>query len=143
MKMNFKPLVFCLAILPALCAAQDNNNCVRQFEAEKMRVERDMAKQRPAPGDKEAELRWSKSLHSAMALAVANAEQCRRAIKPAPAVVQSEEMCVTRIRQAGNELQKRYRGRTLSVAEQQARRTEEMRLNDDMQTCLKARYKRP
>ena len=96
-----------------------------------------MARQRPAPGDREAEVRWSKNLRAALALAARNAEQCRRQTSPKPtqAARAAEEDCFAQVRSAAEELQNRYKGRTLSASEQAARRTKEMRLNDEMNAC--------
>lgn len=137
--MTSNKYALCLALFPVLCAAQASDPCMRQFEAEQARIEREMARQLPAKGDREAEVRWAKKLHAALALAGRNAEQCRRRSGPSPAAKAAEEDCAARARRQADELQHRYQGRTLTSSEQTARRAEEMQLNDAMQACRAAR----
>ncbi len=133
--------VIFLAITPALCAAQDKDICARQMQSEVARIERDMGRQRPAAGDREAQVQWSKSMHAALEQAGRRADQCRRDTGPKPSAAERElaQDCSARVRRDAEALQQRYGSRSMSAAEQATRRAEEMRLNDQMMACNAAR----
>ncbi|MES2413819.1 MAG: hypothetical protein V4614_08450 [Pseudomonadota bacterium] len=134
----FALLLAALGMLPMVAHAQGDDVCIRQFKVERDRIEREMTRQVPPKGDRDAEMQWSKKLHAALELAGNNAERCRERNTPklSAAEVAAVENCLTRNLRAGDEIQKRYSGRTLSFAEQTALRGEETRLIDDRRACM-------
>lgn len=127
-----------LAILiPLVSAAQDK--CTAQGQAEQRRIEREFMAQLPARGDTAAEQIWSKNLHAALAAAAKQVEDCTRANtpKPSPAATAKVDECLAAVRRRGDELQQRYKGRTLTFQEQTALRDAEQRLSDEYQSCTR------
>jgi len=124
------------ALLPLVASAQDE--CTAQGEAEQKRIVQEFSRQVPAKGDKDAELAWSKKLNAALEAAAKRAEDCtrsnRRAIPPATAA--KEQECIAGVNRRTDDLDKRYRGRTLSAQEQATRRSEEDRLLEDRMSCI-------
>ena len=137
--MNPKHALFVLVplLFPLASTAQDK--CTDMGRAEQVRIEKEFSAQRPARGDKDAEQAWSKHLHAALAAAAKRVEDCTRANKPAvPAAVAARiEECLAGVRRRGDELERRYRGRTLTLQEQTIRRGEEERLQDEYMSCTK------
>jgi len=133
---NAIPLVLAL-LLPVVSVAQDK--CTAQADAEQRRIERDFMAQRPAKGDTAAEVKWSNDLHAALAATAKRFEDCTRAStpKPSPAAGAKIDECVAGVRRRGDELQRRYSGRTLTFQEQTVRRGEEQRLQDEYMSCTK------
>lgn len=134
--MNCKLSVLLLAVSPVLCHAQADG-CMRNFQIEQQAIERDMARQLPPKGDREAEMAWAAKLDASLKQAGARAEACRRQSTPkaSASARAAQEACAARVRAAAEEMIGRYGGRTLSSAEQATRRAEEMRLSDDMHAC--------
>lgn len=128
-----------LAILTILMplAATAQNNCTAQGEAEQDRIVLDFSSQRPPQGDKDAALVWSKNLNAALAAAAKRAEECARGNRPATAAAKEQE-CAKQASSHADELEKKYRGRTLSSQEQAARRSEEDRLLERRMSCIRA-----
>ena len=126
-------------LLPLISAAQDK--CTAQGQAEQLRIEREFAAQRPARGDKAAEQIWSKNLHAALAAAAKQVEDCTRANTPkaSPAATAKVDECLAGVRRRGDELQQRYKGRTLTFQEQTALRGEEQRLQDEYMSCTRTK----
>lgn len=126
-------------LLPLVSAAQDK--CTVQGHAEQLRIEREFAAQRPAKGDKTAEQIWSRNLHAALAAAAKQVEDCTRANtpKPSPAATAKLDECLAGVRHRGDELQQRYKGRTLTLQEQTALKGEEQRLQDEYMSCTRTK----
>lgn len=136
MKRNHTPLLL-LVFFPIAALAQDK--CTEQGQAEQIRIQKDFMARRPAKGDQEAELTWSKNLHSALAASAKRAEDCTRANKPpiAPAEAAKIDACLAGVRQKTDALHQRDRGRTLTMQEQTARRAEEQGLQDEYMACTR------
>ena len=124
-----------VALLPLAANAQDK--CTTQGEAEQNRIVREFSSQPPAKGDRDAELTWSKNLHAALAAAAKRAEDCVRSNRAAipPATAAKEEACIAGNNRRTDEFDKRYRGRTLTAQEQAMRRIEEQRLIEERISC--------
>lgn len=137
MKPKHAILLVVALLLPLSSIAQDK--CTTQGKAEQLRIEREFSAQRPARGDKDAELTWSKNLNAALAAAARRAEDCTRASRPAvqPAAAAKVEDCLAGVRRRGDELQQRYRGRTPTLQEQTTQRGEEQRLQDEYMACTR------
>ncbi len=129
-------LFFLAALLPLAAAAQDK--CTAQGAAEQDRIVREFSSRPPAKGDKDAELTWSRNLHAALAAAAKRAEDCTRSNRAAvpPAVAAKEQECIAGVSRRTDELNKRYRGRTLSTQEQVTRRSEEDHLLEERMACM-------
>ena len=129
-------LSFLAVLLPLAATAQDT--CTAQGQEDQDRILREFSSQRPARGDKDAELTWSKNLNAALAAAAKRAEDCARTNKPAvpAAAAAKEQECIAEVSRRTSELDKRYGGRTLSTQEQAARRSEESRLLEDRMSCM-------
>lgn len=125
------------ALLSLASTAQDK--CTAQGQAEQRRIEQEFSAQRPAKGDKAAEQVWSKNLQASLAAAAKQAEECTRANtpKPSPAATAKVDECLAGVRRRGDELQQRYKGRTLTPQEQTALRGEEQRLHDEYMSCTR------
>lgn len=136
MKFKYTPHIL-VVLFPIAALAQDK--CTEQGQAEQMRIQKDFTAQRPAKGDKEAELTWSKNLHAALAASAKRAEDCTRANKPptAPAAAAKIDACLAGVRQKTDALHQRDRGRALTMQEQTARRAEEQGLQDEYMACTK------
>jgi hypothetical protein len=132
-----RTICFLAALIPVASPAQDR--CTVQGQADQVRIEREFSGQRPARGDKEAELTWSKNLNAALAAAAKRAEDCSRASKPAvaPAASARVEECLADVRRRTDDLNRRDRGRTLTLQEQTARRSEDERLLDEYMACTR------
>jgi len=130
-------LLFLAFLLPLVSAAQDK--CTAKGQAEQIRIEREFVAQRPAKGDTAAEQIWSKNLHAALAAAAKQVEDCTRANTPisSPAATAKVDECLAAVRRRGDELQQRYKGRTLTFQEQTVLRDEEQRLNDEYTSCTR------
>lgn len=130
------PLLLAL-LIPLASAAQDK--CAAQAQAEQLRIEREFTAQRPAKGDATAQQIWSKNLHAALSAAAKQAEDCTRANAPKPssAATAKVDECLAAVRRRGDELQQRYKGRTLTVQEQAALRDEQQRLSDEYTSCTR------
>lgn len=128
-------LIFLTAIVPLGATAQDQ--CTTQGQAEQDRIVREFSSQRPTRGDKDAELTWSRNLNQALAAAAARAEDCTRSSKAAipSATVAKEQACIAESHRRAEEIDKRYRGRTLTAPEQATRRAEEQRLIEERMSC--------
>jgi hypothetical protein len=124
-------------LLPLVSAAQDK--CTAQGQAEQLRIEREFMAQPPAKGDKAAEQIWAKNLHAALAAAAKQVEDCKRVNtpKPSPAATTKVDECLAGVRRRGDELQQRYKGRTLTFQEQTVLRAEEQRLQDEYMSCTR------
>jgi len=122
-----------LLILPGAALAQSTEECVRTYEAEKSRIEREMAATRPAQADRDAQQRWFKPYYEALEKAARTADACERRNRPGPSAAALS--CMDRVRSDTDALQARYRGKTLSTAEQKTHREEEMKLHDRMMQC--------
>jgi hypothetical protein len=137
MKPQYPISILLAVLLPLVSAAQDK--CTTQGQAEQLRIEREFMAQRPAKGDKTAEQAWSKNLHAALAAAAKQVEDCTRANtpKPSPAARAKVDECLAGVRRRGDELQQRYKGRTLTFQEQTTLRGEEQRLQDEYMSCTR------
>lgn len=124
-------------LLPMVSTAQDQ--CTAQADAEQRRIERDFRAQRPAKGDMAAEVKWSNDLHAALAATAKRFEDCTRLStpKPSPAATAKIDECLAGVRRRGDDLQRRYGGRTLTFQEQTVRRGEEQRLQDEYMSCTR------
>ena len=134
-------ILLALAVIPLFADAQDR--CAAQFQAEKVRIEREASQNLPPKGDRAAEVIWSKNLHLALELAGKNAERCTRESTPpaAPAVLAKEQECIAGLLRRADELALKYKDRTLTTSEQVAHRAEIDRLVDDRMK-YQARQKR-
>jgi hypothetical protein len=130
------PLVLAL-LLPLVSAAQDK--CNAQAQADQLRIEREFSARRPAKGDRVAEANWSNDLHAALAATAKRFEECARASTPTPtpAATARIDECLAGVRRRGDELQRRYGGRSLTLQEQTTRRAEEQRLQDEHMSCTR------
>jgi len=126
-----------LLILPAAAIAQSADSCRREYEAEKTRIERDMAHSRPSQTDRDSQARWFKPHYEALEKAARKADACERASRPPPSAASLD--CMSRVRAQADAIQARDRGKQLSAAEQKMRRDEEMKLHDVMMRCSSAR----
>lgn len=133
---RFLPSILIL-VLPAAAMAQNADSCRREFEIEKARIERALAQSRPAQNDPDSQARWVKPHYEALERAGRKADACeRRNRPPLPASAQD---CMSRVRAESEALQARDRGKTLSAAEQKARRDADMKLHDAMMRCSTGR----
>lgn len=134
--MNGRVTLALLAALPPLCAAAQDG-CTAQGVAEQDRITREFSSQRPARGDKDAELAWSRNLYAALAAAAKRAEDCTRAsrVSTPPSAAAMRDECIAESNRRADELEHRYRGRTLTAQEQATRRAEEQRLLDERMDC--------
>lgn len=130
-------ILLVLTLLSPLLSAQDK--CIAQGQAEQARIQREFASNRPAQGDRDAEVAWARNLHAALAIAARRAEDCARASRQttAPAAAAREQECAAKANQQLAELQNKYRGKSMSTQEQIARRGEEERLLDDRMACIR------
>lgn len=134
-----RPMVFGMVLavlLPPSANAQDR--CQAQGKAEQDQILREYSGRPPPQGDKAAQLEWSKRMHAALAASAARAEECSRAARRAavtPAIAAKEQDCIAASNRRADELQAKYRGKTMSREEQAARRAEEERLLDDRMAC--------
>lgn len=130
-------LALVATLVPVVANAEDT--CDARGVAEQVEIEREFSRNRPPSGDKDAELAWAKNLDSALAAAANRAEDCSRANKKAtgPTAAQNEQQCAAKASQQADELDKKYRGRTLSAEEQAARRSEENRLLEERMACMR------
>lgn len=128
-------LLLLAALLPLAATAQDK--CTVQGQVEQDRVVREYSGQRPAKGDREAELTWSRNMNSALAAAAKRAEECTRSSKPATpaAAAMKQEDCIAGAVRGVTDLEKRYQGRTLTSQEQATKRSEEQRLIEQRMSC--------
>lgn len=128
---------FVLVLLSAHANAQDR--CTAQGQAEQERIQREFVSNRPAKDDKDAQVTWARNLNAALAAAARRAEDCARAARQAeaPAIAARERECAARAIAQADELDKRYRGRSLSPQEQAARRSEEDRLLQERMSCIR------
>lgn len=135
-------VVICCLLSPA--HAQENDRCIRQFEAEAARIEREYMKSPPAAGAQEAAVAWSKGLHTALEQVARKAEECsaEAARAAAPQRRIAEQECSRQAHRGFEDLTRRYGSGHLSTAEQVARREEELRLNDALNACLAAARRR-
>jgi len=137
--MKQEHIIYLVAALlfPLASAAQDK--CVTQGQTEVLRIEREFAARRPVKGDQHAEQAWSKDLHAALKAVDKRVEECTRANKPkiTPEKATEIEACLAEVRRRVDELQKRDSGRTLTLQEQTARRSEDQRLSDEYSACTK------
>jgi hypothetical protein len=138
MKPQNATLLVLALLLPLVSASQDK--CTAQADAVQRRIERDFSAQRPAKGDTAAEVKWSNDLHAALAATAKRFEDCTRAStpKPSPAATAKIDECLAGVRRRGDELQRRYSGRTLTFQEQTVRRGEEQRLQDEYMSCTRS-----
>jgi hypothetical protein len=83
---------------------------------------------------------WSKALHAALGQAARSAEECSSmaAKARAPFRRQAEQDCSSQAHQAYDDLTRLYGNRDLSSAEQSAFREEQLKLNDNLNDCLRA-----
>lgn len=130
-------LALVATLVPLAATAQDT--CDARGLAEQDQIQREFSRNRPPSGDKDAELAWAKNLDSALAAAANRAEDCGRANKKAkgPMAARNEQRCAAKASQQAEELNKKYRGRTLSTDEQAAKRSEENRLLEERVACMK------
>lgn len=111
---------------------------MQHYDAESMRIQREFGQKLPNPDSTEQKQAWAKSLQSAMALAAKNAEACVAQANKAtqPQRMAAQQGCAEQSHRAAEELARRYRGRTLTTAEQAAYRDEETQLLDARQACM-------
>lgn len=95
-----------VVLLPLAANAQDK--CTAQGEAEQNRIVREFSSRPPAKGDKNAELTWSKNLHAALAAAAKRAEDCARSNRAAipPATAAKEGECIAGSNRRADEFEK-------------------------------------
>jgi hypothetical protein len=76
-------------------------------------------------------------MNSALAAAAKRAEECTRSNKPAisPAAAMKQQGCIARTARGATDLEKMYRGRTLTAQDQATLRAEEQRLLDERLSC--------
>jgi len=110
-----------------------------RFQAERVRIEREAAATAPKASDQPAYQRWSANLHAALEAAGREAEACNKRSRPAPTQQELSKLdaCLAaasgRLAEAG----KRYQGRTLSMDEQRAQRSDEQRALDERDACMR------
>jgi cell pole-organizing protein PopZ len=134
-------LLLALAQPTLSCAASDAEHCLAEFKAEQDRIEREYAVRRPA-GDAAMELQWSRSLDATLEAAARRAERCRQdgrlkvGGEPFKRALDRADLCSANAMRQIAELDRRYQGRSLNVAEQTARWDEEARIIDARVRCL-------
>ncbi len=128
-------LFLLVALLPFAANAEDK--CTTQGEAEQARIVREFSSRPPTRGNKDAELSWSRNLNAALEAAAKRAEDCTRSSRStiSPAAATKEQECLATNNRRADEFQKRYGARTLTPQEQATRRTEETRLIDERMSC--------
>ena len=124
-----------LSVLATSAQAQDP--CVQRYEVEQLRLERELVAKRPAQLPPAEQQRAMQVLHDGLARAAAEADRCQRAARaPAEAARRPAlEACLAEVHKRGDALEARWRGRTLSFAEQTQRRAEEQALLDARLAC--------
>jgi len=132
------PAFFGLLLLAGPLHAQTSADCRQQADDGVRRVEREMTRQVPPKSDAEAQQRWAKTLHEQLEAVNRRYEDCRRTAerRSNPQAANKEMACAEASHRQADELQKRYANRTLSSAEQTARRNEEMAIMDARHACL-------
>lgn len=117
---------FGLASPPALGA---DDACLAKGRAEQGRILRAFTRQRPAKGDRAAEIDWARRLEAALSAAAGRADECERMERRAKAstIGVREDTCLARAHREIEALDRRYGGRTLSRQEQAALRAEQER----------------
>ncbi|MBH9576796.1 hypothetical protein [Inhella proteolytica] len=126
-----------LGVLGMGVAAQAQDACTRRYEAEKDRLVRELAAKQPAQLPQAQQQTAMRALHEGLARAAAEADRCERAAKaPAEAARRPAlETCLAEVHKRGDALEARWKGRTMSVAEQTQRRAEEQALLDARMAC--------
>jgi len=126
------------AVCPAF--AQEDESCIRQYRAEAARIEQEFTAKPPDRSSKESMVNWSKALHAALSQAAMKAEECSSmAVQArAPFRQQAEQDCSNQAHRAYDDLMRLYGNRDLSSAEQTTFREEQLKLNDNLNDCLKA-----
>jgi hypothetical protein len=125
---------------PSWAAAPADDRCLAAYDAESTRIEREFAA-RPPAREPAAQQQWSRELHDALEGAARRARQCQEDSRPKPgsAEFQKEvdrlQPCLAQVDRRVAEFDRRYRGRTLSSAEQVARHEEEARIIDERMQC--------
>jgi hypothetical protein len=117
--------------------AQAQEPCAQRFQVEQARLERELAAKQPARLPPAQQQQAMQVLHEGLARAAAEAERCQRAARaPAEAARRPAlEACLTDLNRRGDALEARWKGRTLSTAEQAQRRVEEQELLDARMAC--------
>lgn len=124
-------------------ATPGEQRCLDAFRADTTRIERDLSRRVPPKGDPAAQQAFAAEMHTLLQQAGDRAEACSRAAR-APrdaAMGRAAEACAQRARLASDIIEGRYGRRTLTAAEQTARRSEELRMMDERQACLVAATK--
>lgn len=127
-----------LALVAGAVQAQTTADCTRQFEDESQRIQRDLARQVPPQGDRDAQQRWSRILHDQLEAASRRADDCRRAAerRANPQAASKEQACAATAQRQAEVLRQRYGNRTLTPAEQSTLRADEAALMDARNDCL-------
>lgn len=118
-------------------AAQAQDPCMQRYQAEVTRLERELAAKQPARLPPAQQQEAMRALHEGLERAAAEAERCERAARaPAEAARRpAMEACLAEVHKRGDALEARWKGRTLSAAEQAQRRAEEQELLDARIAC--------
>lgn len=128
----------CAALSWAAASADDR--CLADYEAESTRIQREFTA-RPPAREPAAQQQWSRELHDALEGAARRARQCQEDSRPKPGSAEFQKEvdrlkpCLARVDRRVAEFDRRYRGRTLSSAEQVARHEEEARIIDERMQC--------
>lgn len=117
--------------------AATSARCMARFQAEQARIEREFARQRPAPGDTQAHQAWMARLMAELETAAREAERCEHANQPpwTDADRARLDACLAETQAQFEAMQRRDAGRTLSPAEQAARRAEDEALLQRRRAC--------
>jgi len=118
-------------------AAQAQDPCTQRYEAELNRLERELAAKQPARLPPAQQQEAMRIVHEGLERAAAEADRCQRAARaPAEAARRPAlDACLAEVHKRGDALEARWKGRTLSAAEQAQRRAEERELLDARMAC--------
>jgi len=118
-------------------AAQAQDPCTQRYEAERNRLERELAAKQPARLPPAQQQEAMRIVYEGLERAAAEADRCQRAARaPAEAARRPAlDACLAEVHKRGDALETRWKGRTLSAAEQAQRRAEEQALLDARIAC--------
>lgn len=118
-------------------AVQAQDPCTQRYEVEQARLVRELEAKQPARLPQAQQQEAMRVLHEGLERAAAEAERCQRAARaPAEAARRPAlEACLAEVHKRGDALEARWKGRTLSAAEQAQRRAEEQELLDARMAC--------
>ncbi len=118
-------------------AAHAQDPCQQRYQAEQDRLQRELAAKQPARLPQAQQAQAMQALRDGLAHAAAEAERCQRAARaPAEAARRPAlEACLGDVTRRSDALEARWKGRTLSAAEQAQRRAEERELLDARMAC--------